>query len=253
MVALVRARRDFAPAGDSLSCSCKKVSKEHGPDAQPLGFAKGSPPMLARLGRPETRCAHCVRSAQTVGPSLMRTRAGARCPAKLRFSAAHRGSSPNSRTAGKRRDEVRFGIRLLAAWLFGVPPMPSRGAQKSGPARVSALRALTWRNCLSGVSKANAASFAPGPALRAPQGTDRRRRAAQASGSPFFAFFLWRSKERRSAAGTTSRRALTEGSSPFPSNRRTVAYCTPRPQLHTGSMPLETGARRAPISWACWR
>ena len=193
----MRARRDFAPAGDSLSCSCKKVSKEHGPDAQPLGFAEGSPALLACLGRPETRCAHCVRSAQTVGPSMKGTRAGARCPAKLRCSAAHRGSSQtaNSRETARWSKSGLFGVRLLAVRLPG-SPMPSRGAQKSGPARVSAPRALTWRNCLNAVSEANVVSFAPGPALRAPQGTPGTAGGAGIGVAFLLPTSLWRSKEK---------------------------------------------------------
>ncbi len=193
-----------------------KGTKRSSPDAQPLGFAKGSPALLACLGRPETRCAHCVRSAQTVGPSMKRTRAGARCPAKLRCSAAHRGSSPNSRTANSREMAHRwqsglFGIRLLA--VGGLPYAKPRSTEEWARAR-SARRALTWRNCLNGVSNANAVSFAPGPLFehhREPQ----PQAGAQASGSPFFSpLFFGEAKKRGSGAGVKPLRALRNTRAP---------------------------------------
>ncbi len=208
---LVGAARRVSPRQASSFWLDPKGTKRSSPDAQPLGFAKGSPALLACLGRPETRCAHCVRSAQTVGPSMNGTRAGARCPAKLRCSAAHRGSSPNSQAASSRK-RARWSqsgllrIRLLAVW--SSPYAKPRSTEEWARAR-SAPRALTWRNCLSGVSAANAASFAPGPALRAPQGTPRRRRGAQASGSPFFSpLFFGEAKKRGSGAGVKPLRAL---------------------------------------------
>jgi hypothetical protein len=46
-------------------------------------------------------------------------------------------------------------------------------------------------------------AFRNAPPARAPQGTPRAARGAP-SGSPFFAYFLWRSKESRSPAGAKS-------------------------------------------------
>ena len=56
---------DFAPAGDLLSWSAKKVGKEAAPAAPPLGY-EGFPAMLETRGRPELAA---LRSAQTSGAS----------------------------------------------------------------------------------------------------------------------------------------------------------------------------------------
>ena len=61
----------------------------------------------------------------------------------------------------------------------------------------STLQHLTHRSCLSGAQRSE---FCDAPQDRAPQGTPRAARGAK-PGSPFFASFLWRSKERESAAG----------------------------------------------------
>ncbi|GAB2181281.1 hypothetical protein DLREEDagrD3_15040 [Denitratisoma sp. agr-D3] len=45
VVAKQRPRREFAPAGDLLSCFCKKVGKEAAPTTPPLtGFPPSEPP-----------------------------------------------------------------------------------------------------------------------------------------------------------------------------------------------------------------
>jgi hypothetical protein len=64
----------------------------------------------------------------------------------------------------------------------------------------STLQQLTHRNCLSGAQRSE---FCDAPPTRAPQGTPRAARGAE-PGSPFFAYFLWRSKESRSPAGANS-------------------------------------------------
>ena len=65
------ARRDVVPAADSLSCSCKKVSKEARPALRsPLAFGKGFPglPNEQAPGRNSLRSPP-VRFGQTVCPS----------------------------------------------------------------------------------------------------------------------------------------------------------------------------------------
>ena len=63
--------RDFAPAGDLLSCTDKKVGKETAPVPSPLRFAAGSPAMLATRGSRRTRFAtrrsnSCAKSVDEV-------------------------------------------------------------------------------------------------------------------------------------------------------------------------------------------
>ena len=64
------------------------------------------------------------------------------------------------------------------------------------------LRRLTRCRCLSGESEANKASSAAPPRARASQVAPKATRPV---GPPFFAYFLWRSKESRSPAGANSR------------------------------------------------
>ena len=62
-----RPRRDFAPAGDSLSCLCKKVSKEHSPTVRVPALRYGQTCVTPfRLRCRPTRCA-ARRFAQTDG------------------------------------------------------------------------------------------------------------------------------------------------------------------------------------------
>jgi len=76
---------------------------------------------------------------------------------------------------------------------------PVWGAEerRAGGGAQSALPHLTRRSCLSGAQRSE---FCDAPPDRAPQGTPRAARGAP-SGSPFFAYFLWRRKESRPPAG----------------------------------------------------
>jgi hypothetical protein len=63
--------REFAPAGDLLSCADKKVGKETAPVPSPLRCAAGSPAMLATRGSRRTRFAtrrsnSCAKSVHEV-------------------------------------------------------------------------------------------------------------------------------------------------------------------------------------------
>ena len=106
----------------------------------------------ARCARgPQALCCSPPSDIAPAGPRL--PRAGFRCSG---------GGVPTSSLQGSAR-------------VGGGAHRRRRAAQGLGPARVSALRELTRRRCLSAESEANAASSAPGPQDRAAQ---RSRRAA---------------------------------------------------------------------------
>ena len=68
---VARPSREFAPAGDLLSCADKKVGKETAPVPSPLRCAAGSPAMLATRGSRRTRFAtlrsnSCAKSVHEV-------------------------------------------------------------------------------------------------------------------------------------------------------------------------------------------
>ncbi|MBB5204746.1 hypothetical protein HNQ51_002060 [Inhella inkyongensis] len=146
----------------------------------------------------------------------------ARSPKPLRCSAWHRGP-PKQPTA------EQPGLHPAAPFP-GVPYALPRSTATEG-VRASALPLLARGGRSNAVSAANGVRSAPCPQARAPvaghqqpmRAVDVCRRTAPlalaagtpaagwgcASGSPFFAYFLRRSEESRSAAGPKSRRALS--------------------------------------------
>ena len=134
-----------------------------------------------------------------------------------------------SEATGNLRCSVRAeGIELQRAmartwavgcWMFGRPseakaraaPPPlwlRRGAQCSRPhacRRTGMLRGLTCRSCLSRVNEVNVASSAAGRMREHRRLPRSEAQGTQTVGSPFFGYFLWRSKESDSPAGANSR------------------------------------------------
>ena len=174
--------------------------------------------LLGLCSSRRTRYAACGRCAQTAARSqlLMRaTRAAAKPCAARRF---RRGPRAIRRLLRKHsiHASLRIGVVEGPPWGAMRSELPAvgprgrrRGAQGFGVARVSALQQLTSGGCSSAVSAANVASSARHPKDRAPQRSPPVGRAASV-GSPFFAYFLWRRKESRSAAGPKSRRGLAQ-------------------------------------------
>ena len=199
-----RPRRDFAPAGDSLSCSCKKGSKEHGPDsgARP---AAGFPALREMLGRPKTRCVRFAHSAQTVGPSQSGGRAYRTPPSISVLLGTCIGAAANSRTAcsripnSPRRRRLRAVSRLLAVRSLAVGCSPFGAAeQHSGLGRArSAQRASTSGSGRPFKRRERSERSAFRPA--APRREQRRASPAagrgQRSGRVFFAYFLARARK----------------------------------------------------------
>jgi hypothetical protein len=112
--------------------------------------------------RRKTHFAHCVRSVQTVATSQMTTRAAREATSPVLLGAPQaRSSLPERAFAGV---SWVFATRNTSAAARRVVPgggdlCGGEERRPSGGAR-SALRRLTRRNCLSGVSAANAVSFA---------------------------------------------------------------------------------------------
>ncbi|MBB5205125.1 hypothetical protein HNQ51_002444 [Inhella inkyongensis] len=161
----------------------RKATPMRSPLASPRGPLRCS---RARAGAERTALASSLRlngRAESVLEARC-ARALARCASRQRIG-----------DPGKRSDLSQSG--LFGCWLFGGPPMPSRGAQKDRPARVSAPRKQTRRGRSNAVSAANEVRSALGLAFehhREPIAAGERRRHR---GSPFsFPISLWRSKEK---------------------------------------------------------
>ena len=203
-----RARREFVPAADLLSCSCKKVGKEHGPTSAPRPV-DGVPCDARTWGHGAERTPFAMLTAFE-RPRRVRggSRATARGPQVLRFSALHRA---NSRTAAHPGTALAMTHQaahrgLLAVRYWAAAPMPvPRSAAVPGSVRQHALPTDSAQ-LFERSEQRERSEFWAGPAWRAPQGTRRRR--APASGPCSLPTFL-HEQESRSAAGTTSRRAAT--------------------------------------------
>jgi len=90
-----RPSREFAPAGDLLSCADKKVGKETAPVPSPLRFAAGSPAMLKARGRAELTS---LRSVQTSGAKSVLEARFARAPGSC-ASRLLQGGAPKQPTS----------------------------------------------------------------------------------------------------------------------------------------------------------
>ena len=95
-----RARGEVAPAGDLLSCSCKKGGKEHGPNcARPCAFGFRVPCAAQNPGaRAELAAFATLTPLKQAARVRSRIAPAARAPGFLRCSAAQRGGTqqPNS-------------------------------------------------------------------------------------------------------------------------------------------------------------
>ena len=193
----------------SFSCLPKKRNQKKGTRRlRPLAFARGFAAVLGARG--DRKNSPLGTGAQTVCGRRLR-----RCPRTPALLAASNGKhSARLRIASVGSLRFALGTRFQATRSEHSEAMRSepsgnsrwmrRGAQAGGVAARSAVE----RACLSPVP---GASLRARPARRAPQRTpSAQAEEGAAAGSPFFASFLWRSKERRSAAGPKSRRSLTQ-------------------------------------------
>ena len=179
----------LAPAGDSLSCSCKKVSKEHAPYSPcPLRCATGEPAVLAD-GVPPWNSLRAARCAQTTPASQSTKQARSDAPAPPACCAPRHGQ----KGVGEARAIAALGPQCAGA------ARRERGAERSdGPCRLPppsaapgagrlwggvcvgahTLRDLTRRGCLSEAPQARSEFHgaprrrtAPGLPLCAAQGS----------------------------------------------------------------------------------
>ena len=194
----------------------KKVSKEKAtPLSASLRFASGN----LRCSRPAGSRSNSLRCA-----SLRQSRALIRWP--LCSSAHTEGmGEPNSQTAPRAIASLGpllwvqapcagrslFGVERSddPNGCLGVHPLlaaPAAGRLRGGMgARAPMLRDLTRRGCLSGAAQQQS-EFHGAPRKRTAAGLPRSAaQGTQTVGSPSFAFFSWRRKKRRCAAGRTPR------------------------------------------------
>ena len=202
---VVRLQAGFRPGGRvTFFASPKKVTKERRPRIR-RPAARGSL-WCSDLGlHRRTRCA-ALRSNSCDESAL-------ECASRIAPSPALLGASYGDLNPNTTRLACGIGAQAPLAHCVSQFPPDAEGEAGlcSGPVRRaeerrvgggvrSTLQQLTHRNCLSGAQRSE---FCDAPPTRAPQGTPRAARGAE-PGSPFFAYFLWRSKESRSPAGANS-------------------------------------------------
>jgi hypothetical protein len=202
----VAACRDFAPAGDLLFFACPKKRRQK----------KGHPVRSVRLGRTALRCSVFVGRAElTARASLATFRQLPEVSSRSALSRAPQSPALLDGSQGPRDTLASFAGLVLstrfASCLSEGEAMRSepcraasrgwrRGAQGLRGARASALRELTSRRMSERSGQRPRSEFGAAPQDRAPQSSPAAGRAATV-GSPFFGYFLWRSKESNSAAG----------------------------------------------------
>ena len=180
----------------------RKATPMRSPLASPRGPLRCS---RARAGAERAALASSLRlngRAESVLDARC-ARALARCASRQRIG-----------DPGKRSASWQSG--LFGCWLFGGPPMPSRGAQKGRPARFSAPREQTRRGRSNAVSAANAVRSAPGLAFEHHR-EPLAQPGAKASGVAFLfpPFSLAKQRERGRGSGLKTPRALTNHKDPL--------------------------------------
>ena len=183
----VRARRGFVPAADLLSCSCKKVGKEHGPDsgARP---AAGFPALREMLGRPKTHFVRFALSVQTVGPSQSGGRACRTPPSISVLLGTCIGAAANSRIPNSPDFNQGAVSRPLAAGCSAVGCSPFGAAeQHSGLGRARSAHPLLAQGGRSnGESAANAVRSALQPQDASSAGNPRPQAGDSGAGACSF-------------------------------------------------------------------
>jgi hypothetical protein len=201
-VAARRALRPCTPSFFSLLRQRKEAKRKAGLLRSPLACGEGFPALLEDRPRPEL--------AAFTSFTLLKQTGRARRDACLRHagrSSVLLGGADGGKQPAAENRTARHAAGCLA--VGAASRLRRRGAEEPKSACRRHATLLARPVCLSVESAANAASS--GRLL----GSEHRRepfaqQRASAVGSPFFAYFLWRSKESRSAAGTTSRRAAPQ-------------------------------------------
>ena len=177
-------------------------------------------------------------------PTALRAATPRRCAPRRRIRES-RTPTP-SRLAARRLDEYRRqmtegwchqrGDAQRAEWSC-IPRRRRRGAQRDGVAARSAVE----RRCLS-PRRGRVSALAPAREHRS--GPLATARGAEV-GSPFFACFLWRSKESRCAAGRISRHEARSGRTPRRGEHRRSTD-DGKPAHRQGDIPTRGAQHRTP-------
>ena len=190
---VARPSREFAPAGDLLSCVDKKVGKETTPAPSPLRFAAGSPAMLEARGRAELTSLRCV---QTGGAKSVLEASCARAPGSCASRLLQRGApeQPNSQLPNPK-----------AGWrrLFIHPPFSA--AEEHSDLQPRAQHASSTDSAQL-FNRSVAKGVLRGVARREHRREPEAQRRAVRSGATLC--LLSGRSERRSPAGATSRLSL---------------------------------------------
>jgi hypothetical protein len=205
------ARRDVVPAADSLSCSCKKVSKEARPAMRsPLAFGKGFPGLRPKQGsgRSSLRSLRSLRSNSLPGP--VHEARCARTPALAANPAAQRGKHQAAKPSYPLADcTLPLEVRYSAFGCWGAAPFaPPALAPRQGRAPQARHPSSSGR-LFDRSERSERREFLPGPCLGARDGNPQPQVGGERIRGLIFWFLLDQAK-RNSAAGTKSRRAASK-------------------------------------------
>jgi hypothetical protein len=199
----VRPSREFAPAGDLLSCADKKVGKETAPEPLRPTLRFGFPAVLS----PEAPAPNSLRSLRSLRSNKRRESVLEACCARgLRVFRSSAGSKGGREI---RRCERLAGL-AVGCWdvgCFGTPPWRSREAQE--PEARAKRASLTDSAQLSDRSeRSERREFCAGLGLRASQGTPSEARGdgTGATSLPTFLFAQESRSPARANSGHHSRR-----------------------------------------------
>ena len=193
--------REFAPAGDLLSCAHKKVGKEGAPVPSPLA-ARGVPCASRGPGPRPTRFVHYVHCTQTRGAKSVDEARCARAPAPCDARLLQRGVREQPEQPTAKPDN-------LAVVAFRLTPFSDAEQHR-------ALRACAQRTSTTDSAQLFERSVAE-RVLRGPSRTEQRRepaaqRRAARSGGAFC--LLFGGPKSRSPAGAKSPHGAAIGKAP---------------------------------------
>ena len=177
----------LGPAAASLFFASPKKSKQK----------KGEPGVRSPALRSGVPCAaRNRREAQKLGPLALRhlsllIRRPLRCSAR-----------PQRRGAGT---SASRDARAMVSVIRSKPVLPSEGLKAPGSLAVMRRRVAQGQAGKGAQMSEPEGRVSARPAWAEQRSVPVAQRRDDASGSPFFAYFLWRSKESRGAAGRTSR------------------------------------------------
>ena len=206
--------REFAPAGDLLSCAHKKVGKESAPVPSPLRCATGCPALLGGRGRAQLASFTAFTTLRQRGAKSDDEARCARAPAPCDARLLQRGVQEQPKQPNSRNSQ-QPSPNAVRSWLFLHPPFEPAEQRKD-------LRACAKRTSWTDFAQLSERSVAE-RVLREPSRPEQRRAArseakGRADRGRLFAYFLVAQKVGRPPGripGTVDRVLALQPSAPI--------------------------------------